>query len=58
MDDVPWKWDLIDQTLDIRERLIRRPESPGLGREHRGSGGRGHPLGQHQRPEFLSALEA
>jgi galactonate dehydratase len=31
MDDVPWKWDLIDQPLDIREGMLTVPDRPGLG---------------------------
>ena len=28
MDDVPWKWDLIDQPLDIRDGYIHVPNRP------------------------------
>ena len=31
MDDVPWKWDLIDQKLDIHERRFIVPKRPGWG---------------------------
>jgi galactonate dehydratase len=31
MDDVPWKWDLIDQRLDIVEGELVVPSRPGLG---------------------------
>jgi L-alanine-DL-glutamate epimerase-like enolase superfamily enzyme len=31
MDDVPWKWDLIDQELDIVDGELLVPDRPGLG---------------------------
>ena len=31
MDDVPWKWDLIDQKLDIVDGVLTVPDRPGLG---------------------------
>ncbi len=31
MDDVPWKWDLIDQKLEIDERRLHRPEASRAG---------------------------
>jgi galactonate dehydratase len=31
MDDVPWKWDLIDQPLQIANGVLRVPDRPGLG---------------------------
>jgi L-alanine-DL-glutamate epimerase-like enolase superfamily enzyme len=31
MDDVPWKWDLIDQKLDIVDGELSVPDRPGLG---------------------------
>ncbi len=31
MDDVPWKWDLIDQKLDIVDGELLVPDRPGLG---------------------------
>jgi galactonate dehydratase len=31
MDDVPWKWDLIDQTLEIVDGELVVPDRPGLG---------------------------
>ena len=58
MDDVPWKWDLIDQTLDIRDGDIHVPNRPGWGADIVEAEVARHPLGHHQRPEFLSALEA
>ena len=35
MDDVPWKWDIIDQPLEIDRRRAHRPVTPGPRREHR-----------------------
>jgi L-alanine-DL-glutamate epimerase-like enolase superfamily enzyme len=31
MDDVPWKWDLIDQELEIIDGELVVPSRPGLG---------------------------
>ena len=31
MDDVPWKWDLIDQKLEIVDGELIVPDRPGLG---------------------------
>ena len=43
MDDVPWKWDLIDQKLDIVDGELIVPDRPGPRREHRRGGGRAAP---------------
>ena len=58
MDDVPWKWDLIDQRLDIRDGYLHVPDRPGWGANVVEEAVAAHPLGAHARPEFLSALEA
>ena len=44
MDDVPWKWDLIDQKIEIVDGELIVPDRPGLGREHRRVGGREAPV--------------
>ena len=43
MDDVPWKWDLIDQKLEIVDGELIVPIAPGPGREHRRGGRRRAP---------------
>ena len=35
MDDVPWKWDIIDQPLEIADGELIVPSRPGPRREHR-----------------------
>ena len=59
MDDVPWKWDLIDQKL--RHRRTARSSSrsgPGWGANVVEAEVAKHPLKGHARPEFLSAMAA
>lgn len=53
MDDVPWKWDLIDPPLRIENGELIVPTSPGLGAEVVESVARAHPIRGHQRAEFL-----
>ena len=57
MDDVPWKWDLIDQKLDIVDGELIVPSRPGLGANIVEERVAEHPLGGHARPEFLSVIE-
>jgi hypothetical protein len=57
MDDVPWKWDLIDQPLDIRDGQLHVPDRPGWGANVVEDVVAAHPLGGHARPEFLSPLD-
>jgi L-alanine-DL-glutamate epimerase-like enolase superfamily enzyme len=56
MDDVPWKWDLIDQKLDIANGEITVPKRPGWGANIVESELAKHPVKGHARPEFLSAM--
>jgi L-alanine-DL-glutamate epimerase-like enolase superfamily enzyme len=58
MDDVPWKWDLIDPPLQIENGEMLVPTGPGLGADVVEDVARAHPIRGHQRAEFLSALEA
>jgi L-alanine-DL-glutamate epimerase-like enolase superfamily enzyme len=58
MDDVAWKWDLIDQKLDIANGEITVPKRPGWGANVVESEVAKHPLTAHARPEFLSAMAA
>ena len=57
MDDVPWKWDLIDQKLDIADGVLTVPDRPGLGANIVEEVVAQHPLKGHARPEFLSTFE-
>ena len=57
MDDVPWKWDLIDQPLDIADGRLTVPDRAGLGANIREDVVAAHPLGGHARPEFLSTFD-
>jgi L-alanine-DL-glutamate epimerase-like enolase superfamily enzyme len=58
MDDVPWKWDLIDQPLDIANGEITVPRRPGWGANVVEAEVAKHPLKGHARPEYLSAMAA
>ena len=58
MDDVPWKWDLIDPPIQIENGEMLVPTGPGLGADVVEEVARAHPIRGHQRAEFLSALEA
>jgi galactonate dehydratase len=44
MDDVPWKWDLIDRKLDIVDGALVVPDRPGLGADIVQSVVAAHPL--------------
>ena len=44
MDDVPWKWDLIDQTIEIVDGELVVPDAAGPRGEHRRIGGREAPV--------------
>ena len=44
MDDVPWKWDLIDQKLEIVDGELIVPNRPGLGANIREDVVAQHPL--------------
>jgi galactonate dehydratase len=57
MDDVPWKWDLIDPPLQIDNGELLVPTGPGLGANVVEEVARAHPIRGHQRAEFLP-LEA
>ena len=53
MDDVPWKWDLIDPPLRIENGELIVPSGPGLGAEVVEEVARAHPIRGHERAEFL-----
>ena len=48
MDDVPWKWDLIDQTIEIVDGELIVPSRPGLGANIVESEVAKHPLKEHR----------
>jgi L-alanine-DL-glutamate epimerase-like enolase superfamily enzyme len=58
MDDVPWKWDIIDQKIDIENGELLVPKRPGWGANVVESEVAKHPLKGHARPEFLSSMAA
>lgn len=56
MDDVAWKWDLIDQKLEIEDGELVVPKRPGWGANVVEAEVAKHPLKAHARPEFLSSM--
>jgi len=56
MDDVPWKWDLIDQPLQIERGELVVPDRPGWGANVVEDAVSAHPLKRHARPDYLSSL--
>ena len=57
MDDVAWKWQLIDQPLRIEAGELIVPDRPGWGADVVEEEVARHPLRDHARPAFLSALQ-
>ena len=56
MDDVAWKWDLIDQPLQIEKGELVVPNRPGWGANVVEEAVAAHPVKRHVRPEYLSAI--
>jgi L-alanine-DL-glutamate epimerase-like enolase superfamily enzyme len=58
MDDVPWKWGIIDPPLQIEDGELLVPSRPGLGSAVVEEVARAHPVRGHERPAFMSAMGA
>jgi galactonate dehydratase len=58
MDDVPWKWGIIDPPLQIENGELLVPKSPGLGAEVVEEVARAHPITRRDRPPVGASMEA
>ena len=58
MDDVPWKWGLIDPPLQIENGELIVPDRPGLGAVVVEEVAMAHPIRGHKRAAYLSPMQA
>ena len=58
MDDVPWKWDLINPPLQIENGELIVPDRPGLGAVVVEEVATAHPIRGHKRAAYLSPMQA